>query len=156
MRISQCSRETINDWVRLRSMLWPQGRGGHRREIDAMLAAPDKFVAFVAHEQTVAVGFAEAALRFDYVNGCETSPVVFLEGLFVLPEHRRKGIARELCASIERWGAQKGCTEFAADALLDNEVSHRVHAALGFEETERVVYFRKLLRQDARQSTELP
>ena len=33
----------------------------------------------------------------------------------------------------------------SSDAELDNIVSHRAHAALGFEERERVVCFRKQL-----------
>ena len=92
-----------------------------------------------------AVGFAEARLRTDYVNGCETSPVLFLEGIYVEPSWRTQGIARLLCEHLASWGATRGCTEFASDALLDNRLSHAVHSALGFTETERVVYFRRPL-----------
>jgi len=38
-----------------------------------------------------------------------------------------------------------GCAELASDAMLDNTVAQAMHAALDFEETERVVYFRRLL-----------
>jgi aminoglycoside 6'-N-acetyltransferase I len=145
MQIYQCSSETIDEWLRLRSELWPQDAALHRQEIEHILVTPDKFVAFVAYDGAAGVGFAEAALRFDYVNGCETSPIVFLEGIYVRPDRRRMGVARQLCASVERWGIRKGCTELASDALLENDVSHRMHAALGFEETERVVFFRKPL-----------
>ncbi len=89
------------------------------------------------------VGFVEATLRTDYVNGCETSPVAFLEGIYVEPEARRQGVAKELVAEVERWALGLGCREFASDALLENEASHRMHRGLGFTETERVVYFRK-------------
>ena len=91
------------------------------------------------------IGFAEAALRHDYVNGCETSPVAFLEGLYVAPEHRRRGVARALVAAVEAWAHERGVSEFASDALLDNIESHAFHRAIGFTETERVVYFRRLL-----------
>ena len=37
----------------------------------------------------------------------------------------------------------RGCTEFASDRLLDNEASGAFHLAAGFEETERVVCYRK-------------
>ncbi len=33
----------------------------------------------------------------------------------------------------------------ASDALLENEASHALHLALGFQETERVIFFRKSL-----------
>lgn len=82
---------------------------------------------------------------YDYVNGCETSPVVFLEGIYVKPEHRKSGAGRALCAAVGQWGAAAGCSEMASDANLTNTVSHAFHGALGFEETERVVFFRKLI-----------
>jgi aminoglycoside 6'-N-acetyltransferase I len=46
-------------------------------------------------------------------------------------------------ATVEAWGAASGCRELASDAALNNGASHSLHAALGFEETERVVFFRK-------------
>ena len=85
-------------------------------------------------------------MRRDYVNGCATSPVGFLEGLYVDPARRRRGIARKLCRAVEDWAASLGCSEFASDVYLGNENSQRAHEALGFEETERVVYYRKQLR----------
>ncbi len=84
-------------------------------------------------------------MRRDYVNGCETSPVLFLEGIYVSPEYRQRGIARLLCEAIANWGREKGCTEFASDVLLENRDSQSFHTALGFDETERVIFYRKLL-----------
>ena len=110
----------------------------------AQLAAPQRFAAFLAHRDQP-VGFAEAALRSDHVNGTSSSPVAFLEGIYVRPAARRQGVAAELVAAVSRWAREAGCNELASDALLDNEISHSVHRALGFEETERVVYFRKRL-----------
>jgi len=90
-------------------------------------------------------GFAEASLRRDYVNGCETSPVAFLEGIYVAPQARCQGVGRALDRAVQDWAIQRGCQEYASDALIDNRDSHAFHAALGFEETERVVYFRRRL-----------
>lgn len=89
------------------------------------------------------MAFADATVRHDYVNGCENSPVVYLEGIFVIPEHRGLSTAKRLVAAVQDWGVTKGCTEMASDAALDNHISHQMHQALGFEETERVVFFRK-------------
>jgi aminoglycoside 6'-N-acetyltransferase I len=89
------------------------------------------------------IGFLEAAMRFDYVNGCEGSPVAFLEGIYVAPAFRKQGVARALIAAFEDWARGKGVKEMASDAEIDNRVSHAMHQALGFAETERVVYFRK-------------
>ena len=78
-------------------------------------------------------------------NGTDTSPVAFLEGIYVEPRLRRKGIGAALVAAVCAWARRMGCRELASDALLENEGSHAVHRALGFEETERVVFFRKAL-----------
>jgi aminoglycoside 6'-N-acetyltransferase I len=134
--------------ARLRHSLWPQlGESEHRTELETSLAAPSGDGAvFVAHDASGRLlGFAEAALRHDYVNGCDTSPVAYLEGIYVDPSSRRTGVARALVASVSAWGAALGSLELASDSPLDNETSQRMHEALGFEETERVVFFRKRL-----------
>ncbi|HWN46542.1 MAG TPA: aminoglycoside 6'-N-acetyltransferase, partial [Steroidobacteraceae bacterium] len=91
------------------------------------------------------IGFIEGSIRSDYVNGTETSPVGFVEGVYVAPPMRRQGVARRLYDAIGDWAKARGCRELASDALLDNESSQRAHRALGFQETERVVYFTKKL-----------
>ncbi|SEQ53224.1 aminoglycoside 6'-N-acetyltransferase I [Devosia sp. YR412] len=135
------------DWLALRNALWPGDRDDeHAEEIAQLLREPGETVTLIARDaDQVAVGFAEASLRRDYVNGCETSPVAFLEGIYVIPSARRSGVARSLVAAVEDWGREQGCTEFASDAVLDNIDSHRMHHALGFMETGRVVFFRKPL-----------
>ena len=105
-----------------------------------------RYANFLAYSaQNDAIGLAEVSVRSDYVNGTETSPVAFLEGLYVAPQARRNGVAAALVAAACQWGRGAGCRELASDALLDNSTSQVVHRALGFEETERVVYFRRRL-----------
>ena len=146
MRIEQAADEYLEGWARLRVELWPHGSFEHHRAELAQFRANENAVAFLAIDSAGhVVGFAEATLRHDYVNGCKTSPVLFLEGIYVHPEHRRGGMARALCQAVATWERAAGCTEFASDALIDNLASHAFHAALGFIETRRVVYFRKLL-----------
>ena len=84
-------------------------------------------------------------MRADYVNGTNSSPVAFLEGIYVVAELRRKGTGSALVAAVSAWARSAGCSELASDALLENVSSHAVHRALGFQETERVVFFRKEL-----------
>jgi aminoglycoside 6'-N-acetyltransferase I len=145
--IKSCASIEQPGWLPLRKALWPQGSDAeHLNEMAEFLAHPERFVQFVAYaEQGQPIGFVEAALRHDYVNGTESSPVAFLEGLYVDPAHRRRGVARSLVAAVTEWAIKHGCKEFASDAALDNELSHRMHKSLGFMETERVVYFRKVL-----------
>jgi len=146
MRVDHPSDEDIAQWALLRAALWPDySTEYHATEVRrALHRTRRQVVAFMCRSETSEViGFAEASLREDGVNGCETSPVLFLEGIYVRPDQRRRGAARLLCKSVAEWGRFMGYSEFASDALLDNNDSHRFLAALGFKETERVVYFRK-------------
>ncbi len=148
MRVRTANATDIADWAALRAELWPsQALRAHQIEVIAALASVGgRAVALVAEEDPGgATGFVEASLRYEYVNGCETSPVAFVEGLYVRPNHRAAGIGRALLAAVETWARERGCSELASDALLENGASHAFHAAVGFHETERVVFFRKLL-----------
>ncbi len=131
----------------MRMALWPHsGDGVHAAEIAGLIEDAGETVNLIARgADGRALGFAEASLRRDYVNGCKTSPVAFLEGIFVTPEARGTGVARALIEAVEAWGREQGCTEFASDARLENTASHGMHKALGFAETQRVVFFRKVL-----------
>lgn len=91
------------------------------------------------------VGFAQCQLRRDYVEGTRSSPVGYLEGIFVLPEYRSQGCARELLAQCEQWARERGCTEFASDCELDNTGSLAFHLSMGFTEANRVICFTKKL-----------
>lgn len=145
--IEPCISVEQPGWLPLRQSLWPDcATAEHLVEMGEFLARPESFVQFVAYaESHEPVGLVEASLRNDYVNGTESSPVAFLEGLYVTPTHRRRGVARRLVAAVAEWAVSRGCREFASDAALQNELSHAVHRSLGFVETERVVYFRKAL-----------
>jgi aminoglycoside 6'-N-acetyltransferase I len=69
----------------------------------------------------------------------------FLEGIFVREEFRRRGIGARLMAYAEEFVAARGFTEIGSDTDIANRASHAAHRSWGFVETERVVYFRKVL-----------
>ena len=142
--VRQATAGDVGDWLALRVALWPHAADESPGEIAAMLAAPDQ-IAFLAYDNGAAVGLAEVALRHDYVNGCDSSPVGFLEGIYVAPEARRRGVAWMLLTQAKAWVGSQGCSEFASDASVDNLGSHAMHRAPGFEETQRVVFFRQKL-----------
>lgn len=132
------------EWCRMRCALWPEGSSAeHERGMQQWLATPDTavFVAVRPGGRGLA-GFAEVGTR-PYADGCETSPVAYLEGWYVDPDARRSGVGAALIQAAEAWARACGLEEFASDALLDNELSHRAHKALGFAEVERAVHFRK-------------
>ena len=147
MKIEPCASAGHPGWLRLRQALWPDAaREEHLLEMASFVEEPQRYGQFVAYSSShEAIGLAEVALRSDYVNGTQSSPVAFLEGLYVVPQARRKGVAASLVAAVCDWARRAGCREIASDAVLENSISHVVHRALGFEETERVVFFRRKL-----------
>lgn len=100
---------------------------------------------FLKYEEDIPVGFAQCQLRHDYVEGTETSPVGYLEGIFVKENYRHKGYAKELLEECEKWAKEKGCKEFASDCELDNDSSFLFHKAMNFTEANRVICFTKKL-----------
>ena len=107
------------------------------------LATNDEAACFIKYVDDKPIAFAQCQLRHDYVEGTDSSPVGYLEGVFVAEGFRKQGFAAELLSECERWAKERGCTEFASDCELDNIDSLRFHMALGFEEAERIICFRK-------------
>lgn len=91
------------------------------------------------------VGFAQASLRRDYVEGTDSSPVGYLEGIFVEEPYRKQGVAKQLLKACEDWAKGKGCIEFASDCELTNTQSHAFHLNTGFVEANRIICFTKKL-----------
>jgi aminoglycoside 6'-N-acetyltransferase I len=167
------SSERVVAYAGLRAELWPASdASAHALDLVELLSGRDPYAGFLAmatqwgelasesastsdsalysesapaSEARHPVGFAEASLRALGANGCETRPVAFLEGLYVSPACRRRGVARALVREVEHWARSLGCTELGSDALLGNDAGHAAHRALGFEEAERVVCFRRRL-----------
>ena len=79
------------------------------------------------------------------MEGTATSPVGYLEGIFIKEDKRNLGYAKELLAKCEQWAKEKGCTEFASDCELNNEASLAFHKALNFTEANRIICFTKVL-----------
>jgi aminoglycoside 6'-N-acetyltransferase I len=132
----------------MRAELWP--------EEDADLLAHETLLHFSGKPLAEAVfivedlkddpcGFLELSLR-GYAEGCVSSPVPFVEGWYVRGGERHKGAGRALMGAAENWALVRNFTEIASDTQLSNAQSQGAHAALGFEEAERLVAFRKSLR----------
>ena len=127
----------------MRALLWPdEDEQELAHDLEPFLADATQ-VAFVAERDAGGLcGFAEASIR-KFANSNTESPCAFLEGWWVDADVRRRGIGRKLVAAVEDWARDQGFRELGSDALLDNLDSHRAHGAVGFQQIERVVYFRK-------------
>ena len=143
--IRQMQASDIDGLVDLALALWPDhSREEMAGEMASLLAAEDAAV-FGWQEGGRWGAFAQCQLRRDYVEGCETSPVGYLEGIFVREPLRGKGVARALLSQCQAWAREKGCREFASDCELSNEDSLRFHLATGFQEAGRIICFVKRL-----------
>jgi aminoglycoside 6'-N-acetyltransferase I len=140
--------------ARLREALWPEASAeDHRAELIPILAGrPNStlpLVIFVAETGNgLLTGFLEVGLR-SHADGCDPRvPVGFVEGWFVVEEHRRRGVGAQLLMAAEDWARAQGSVEMASDTWLDNDPSQRVHESLGFEVVDRCVHYRKALPRD--------
>ena len=131
--------------ARLAKALWPEHDAQELiREMEEAIAGSNSAV-MLAYQGSEAVGFAQCQLRFDYVEGTSSSPVGYLEGLYVAEGFRKQGTVRKLIQACEEWSREKGCREFASDCELDNEESLAMHLKLGFAEANRIICFHKPL-----------
>ncbi|MBR4291790.1 MAG: GNAT family N-acetyltransferase [Oscillospiraceae bacterium] len=129
----------------LAQRLWPHHRPDELQAEFVSLLQNSNAAVFLAFQAATPIGFAQCQLRHDYVEGTESSPVGYLEGIFVLPEYRKTGVARMLLTSCESWAKEQGCTEFASDCELGNTESLRFHLNVGFTEANRIICFTKKL-----------
>jgi aminoglycoside 6'-N-acetyltransferase I len=144
--VRAAERADAVDWLRMRCALWPDSEHDHADEVDRFFAGwlHEPLAVLLAFDGLRPVGFAELSIR-NVVDGCLTDRVAYLEGWYVAPDVRRRGVGRALVAAAETWARAQGCTEFGSDTEIDNLVSAKAHEALGFTETGRVRTFRKPL-----------
>ena len=130
---------------RLRLELWPRiTPAENQAEVEAGLAATDRAVFLAETPRGEPVGFAEVRLR-PMAEGCSTQPVGYLEGCYVRPSARHRGVGRRLMEAGEEWARAQGCTEMASDTELGNVASEEAHQRLGYDIVARLVAFRKPL-----------
>ncbi|MCA9024379.1 MAG: GNAT family N-acetyltransferase [Planctomycetaceae bacterium] len=145
VKVVKVTSEYHGEWLRLRNAVYTGiGRTFHEQEMVLYLRDDTKECFLAISENGDACGMIEVSLR-NVVDGCLTSPVGYVEGIYVDPEYRGSSLARRLLERAESWCRSKGCSEVATDAELDNQDAQRFHERMGFEETYRIVEYRKEL-----------
>jgi aminoglycoside 6'-N-acetyltransferase I len=133
------------EWLRMRQGLWPDAPVEYLDyDLDDILADPDQAVFIASQSDGKPVAFIETGLR-SHVEGCETSPVGYIEAWYVDPHVRGQKLGREMMRTAEQWAREKGMSEMASDTWLENEISIAAHLKLGYSEAERLVHFVKRL-----------
>lgn len=144
--ILQADDAHLDELVRLAHLLWPDADMSELREEFAAGLGDDRDEYFVAKAEGRCIGFIHMHLRADYVEGSTSSPVGYVEGIFVEEVFRNRGVARMLLEAGERWAKSRGCSELGSDAELDNVQSQAFHKKIGFREANKIVAFIKDIR----------
>ena len=152
--IRPAARADRAELLRMRQLLWPDSTA---EEVHLLLERQDAAYAVLVAEAEAGRlnGFAEVGLR-NYAEGCVTSPVGYVEGIWVDPDARRSAVGRALVRAAEAWAVERGCTEIASDCLIGNDASIAFHRAAGFEEVERIVCWRRTIGRGSGDDTMHP
>jgi aminoglycoside 6'-N-acetyltransferase I len=135
------------DWQRMRTAMWPDTDDEHASSITAFFAGElfEPLAVLIARDNNEqALGFIELNIR-NYAEDCWSNNVGYVEGWYVETHARLQGVGRALFEAAEAWARAQGCTEMASDTWLENDISRLAHLALGYEETARIICFRKEL-----------
>jgi len=143
--IYKATKEDATKIAKLAIQMWEDNTVEDLAEEFTEMTESDEAVIFLLAKDEQPIGFAQCQLRHDYVEGTDSSPVGYLEGIFIEPSHRSQGYAKQLLAKCEEWAKEKGCVEFASDCELDNDASLAFHLKMGFAEANRIICFTKEL-----------
>ena len=143
MGIVNADANNLNEWVNLALLLFPESSFDEELTLHKKILASEQEEGLLYQKDNRYVAFMNLSIRHDYVNGTDTSPVVFVEALYVLPGYQRRGIGRELIEYAENYARQRGITQLASDCFTDNLLSESFHKSCGFVEKERVICFVK-------------
>jgi aminoglycoside 6'-N-acetyltransferase I len=145
MQIREFQESDWDEWRRMDLALFPDNEFEDvEADMRALLARPDATVFIAARPDGSSCGYVEVGSRA-YADGCRSSPVAYIEAWYVDPDVRRSGYGGALLAAAEEWARERGYTEIASDAQLDNVVSLEAHMRSGYEVVDRIVQFRKSL-----------
>lgn len=141
--IKRATNSDNNILAKLAIQMWDDASLNELETDFANITGSKTAACFIYYLDNVPIGFAQCSLRNDYVEGTNSSPVGYLEGVFIEEEYRKKGYAKELVFACEKWAKEMGCSEFASDCELKNKNSFKFHLSIGFDEANRIICFRK-------------
>ncbi len=143
MKIETISKHNLEALTELMLQLWPDCIFKEEFANCERILSSEKEICFLAKDHDKYVAFIQLSIRTEYVEGATSSPVTYIEGIYVNPAFQRLGIGNKLIQIGEQWGIQKGCKQYASDAELINKNSIEFHKKVGFKEVNRTVSFIK-------------
>lgn len=146
MLIVKAENSNLDEAATLALKLWPDNSWEHLKAEFELLLKSEKDTLYLAIVEGAYVGFIHMSLRGDYVEGSNSSPVGYVEGIYVEENFRNRGISKRLIEAGEQWSKSLGCSQIASDTELDNHGSQEFHKKIGFREANRIVAFIKDLQ----------
>ncbi len=143
MKIEEISDRNLDELTNLILELWTNCSFENEFANCKRILKSEFETCFISKVQEEYIGFIYLAIRTDYVEGATASPVTYIEGIYVKPEFRKKGIGKKLVEHGAKWGKQKGCKEYASDTELNNPISEQFHKSVGFKEVKQTINFLK-------------
>jgi len=145
MKIIELSPETILPLAQMMKEMWPHVNLEEEVANNSRVYRDPSQTAFLVSVDGHWLGFAYMAMRRDFVEGTSSSPVAYLEGIYIREPYRKRKYASELLSTVEDWARSHGATEMGSDTEIENLVSQEFHFASGFKEVNRIVCFSKKL-----------
>ena len=113
----------------------------HKEEMEKIFNSSEWYCRFIKDSNDRVLGFFELSYR-NMVDGCLSSPVAYIEGLYLRSEFRGKGLGKQVIEAVLSWCRERGFSELATDTELRNTKAQDFFQSVGFEETYRVVEYR--------------
>lgn len=142
IKIQKVDNKNLNDWKQLVKDLW---NNISDYEINLIINAREH-TEFVATVDGQPVGFLNATIRHDYVEGCKDYNTAYIEGIYVKKDYRNQNVGSLLIKEFEKWAKELGISELASDAEIDNQASINFHNTNGYKIVSKNVHFAKILK----------
>lgn len=143
LKIRLIEKKDFEEWLKLRYDLWPYHTLVElEEEMKEIFEEIDVKPVFFAEDDEIVHGFIELSIH-DSAPGCLTNRIGFIEGWYVKPEFRKLGIGKKLVEMGEQWALSQGCKEMASDTTERYPDSPIAHVALGYEEVNKPLHYKK-------------
>lgn len=141
MIFKNLSNNDFKNWEKLIQELWPMNTE------EALETFGSENEVIIGCFDPMLIGAVHVSIRNDYVNGSESSPVGYIEGIVVTKNRRKEGIASQLLIEAEKYALHNGCIEMGSDIEIDNLDSLAFHLKNGYIEQERVICLTKKINR---------
>lgn len=143
--ITKMNEVDFGDWLAMCNQLHDHNSSEENEKDLRWIQKDDRYEPFLAKDKSgKAAGYIELSTRSDYVENSESSPVGYIESIFVQPQHRKAGLGRQMVEFAEQWCRDKGYTELGSDAVIDNTLSHQFHKGVGFSAEPIMTFIKKV------------